>query len=109
MVRQDMTANAAYYAVLVTPAKGIIVQYRLASGGTTAQVKIAGTAPLAVRIVRTGNSFTAFTSADGITWAPVAKSTVTITMTAPALAGLVVTSHNPGALSAVVFNQVALA
>jgi hypothetical protein len=54
------------------------------------------------------NTFTAYTSSDGITWIALAGSSVTITMTDPVLAGLAVTSHNSTALGTVVFDTVAI-
>jgi len=63
------------------------------------------------QISRTGTTFTALTSPDGVTWTPVPGSTVTlpsltVAVTAAVLEGLAVTSHNIGQLSTAVFNSV---
>jgi hypothetical protein len=50
---------------------------------------------------------TASTSPDGVTWTPVAGSTVTLpNLSGALLAGLAVTSHVTTSLSTVVFNAV---
>ena len=96
------------YALLATPANGVVVQWRTAQAGTTGQVKIAGTVPLYLRIVRSANTFTAYTSPDNVTWTAVAGSSQTISMPSSILAGMAVTSHNATALGTATFDSVAL-
>jgi outer membrane protein assembly factor BamB len=109
MLRQSSDPGSMYYAVFVTPGNGIVVQYRNAQGGTTAQpVKITGTVPAYLLVARTGSTYTAYTSSDGITWTPVAGSGVSLSMSGPVLAGMAVTSHNTGALSKVTFDTVSV-
>src|SRR5258708_10738641 len=68
-----------YYAVFVTPGNGIVVQYRNAQGGTTAQpVKITGTVPAYLMVARTGSTYTAYTSIDGTTSTLLSGSTGTL-------------------------------
>jgi outer membrane protein assembly factor BamB len=106
MLRQTSDPGSMYYAVFVTPGNGIVVQYRNAQGGNTGQIKSSGTAPVYLAVQRSGNTFTAYTSADGNTWTLVAGSSVTINMTATVLAGLAATSHNSNILGTNVFNSV---
>ena len=54
-------------------------------------------APYWVRLTRTGNSFKAFMSANGITWVQLGKNT-NISMTANSYIGLAVTSGNAATL-----------
>ena len=97
MARGSTAANSAYYGAFVTPANGMVVQWRASDGATTGQVAIAGTVPTWLRITRTGTSFTAFTSPDGTTWTAVPGSTMTIAALAGSLVeGLAVTSHDTG-------------
>jgi PQQ-like domain len=108
MVRTGTDPAAGYYAVFVTPGHGIAVQYRIASGGTSFQVLGTGTAPILVEVARANDTFTAYTSADGVTWTAVAGSSVSLpSLTGQLLAGLAVTSHNAAALSTVTFDSVA--
>src|SRR5205807_9335202 len=79
----DLSGDPAsmYYAVFVTPGNGIVVQYRNAQGGTTAQpVKITGTVPAYLMVARTGSTYTAYTSSDGNAWTPVVESSFTLNM-----------------------------
>ena len=109
MLRQSSDPGSLYYAILVTPGNGIVVQYRKALGGNTTQVvNITGTVPTYLAVGRTSNSYTAYTSNDGITWTPVAGSSVTLGMSGPVLAGMAVTSHNASALSTVTFDTVSV-
>ncbi len=52
MLRATSDPGSPYYGVFVTPANGVVVQWRTAQAGTSGQVKIAGTVPVYVRIVR---------------------------------------------------------
>ena len=78
MLRASTDPGSPDYTVLVTPANGIVVQWRTAQGGTTAQIKSTGTVPVYLRVARTGSSFTAYTSPDGSTWTAVPGATVTL-------------------------------
>jgi hypothetical protein len=109
MLRQSTNAGSAYYAAFVTPGNGIVVQYRKALGGSTTQpVKITGTVPIYLAVARTGSTYTAYTSSDGVTWTAVAGSSVTLSMSGPVLAGMAVTSHNSGVLGTVTFDTVSV-
>ena len=109
MLRQSTDAASPYYAVLVTPGNGIIVQYRTTLGSNTQQpVAFLGTVPAYLMVARSGNTYTAYTSTDGITWTPVAGSNVTLNLSGPILAGLAVTSHNDGVVSDAAFDTVSI-
>ena len=111
MVRASTSSDAAYYAVLLTPRHGLVVQFRTAAGQSATNAGgRAATVPLYVRAVRSGSVFTAFTSTDGVSWAKVSGSTKTVPgLFGPLDAGLAVTSHNPAALGTVVFTTVQVA
>src|SRR6266568_872470 len=108
MLRQTTDPASTYYALLVTPGNGIVVQYRTAQGGNTSQVKITGTVPVYLLVERSGTTFSAYTSSDGSTWTLVAKSSVTISMSGSVLAGLAVTSHNGGSMGSATFDTVSI-
>lgn len=102
MLRASTDPGAPNYAILVSPGAGIKVQKRSAQGASTAKLaNPAGTAPIWLRITRAGNTFTAYTSSDGVTWTLVPGSSSSMTLGATLLGGLAVTSHNAAALSTV--------
>ncbi len=107
MLRQTTDPGSPFYAALVTPTNGIVVQYRTAQGASAGQqVGFAGTAPTYLMVARSGSTYTTYTSPDGTTWTPVAGSSVTLNMSGSILAGLAVTSHFAGNLSTVTFDSV---
>ena len=106
MMRATTDPGSPYYAVFATPGNGIAVQWRTAQGGGSSQVTTAGTVPLYLEIVRSGTTYTAYTSPDGSTWTPVPGSTVTLAnLSGSLLEGLAVNSHNTGQFSTVVYSS----
>ena len=109
MLRQSADPGSAYYAVYVTPGTGLKVQYRKSQGASAVTVStVSGTVPAYLRVSRVGNTFTAYTSSDGVTWTAVVGSSVTMTMTGTLLAGLAVTSHHSGVLGTATFSMVSI-
>jgi len=87
MLRQSSDPGSAYYAALVTPGNGIVVQYRAAQGGSAQQsASLTGTTPAYLMVARSGNTYTAYTSSDGATWTPVAGSSVVLNTSGSVLA-----------------------
>lgn len=110
MLRQSTDAGAPYYAVLMTPGNGVNVQYRPAQGANAVQLlSTGGTSPAYLKVGRTGNTFTAYTAGDGATWTPIPGSSVALTLGGALLAGMAVTSHNPGISSVATFDTVGVA
>ena len=106
MVRESTAAGAAYVGVYITPGKGASLQYRPSTGAsaingpeTTGLV-----APYWVQLVRSGSTFTASISPDGVTWT--VFGTETATMAASATAGLAVASHDNTLLNTSTFDNV---
>jgi outer membrane protein assembly factor BamB len=109
MIRATSDPGSPYYAVYVTPGNGVIVQSRDAVGDNSIQeASITGTTtPVYVQITRTGTTFSAATSTDGVTWTPIPGSTASLpNLSGAILEGLAVTSHNTSQMSTVVFNSV---
>jgi outer membrane protein assembly factor BamB len=109
MLRQSTDPGSPYYAFQVTPSNGLVVQYRDPAGASAVMpAQIAGTVPVYLAVGRSGNTFTSYSSSDGQVWVPVDGSTVTLTTGGAMLAGVAVTSHDPGYLSTVTADSVTL-
>ncbi|HET9391346.1 MAG TPA: fibronectin type III domain-containing protein [Steroidobacteraceae bacterium] len=107
MIRETRAAGSTYTAVEVTPAEGVAMQDRtLTNSSALSTVGPFTKAPYWVRVVRSGNTFSGFSSADGVTWKLV--TTTTITMASQVFMGMAVCAHNNGVLSTVVFDNVAV-
>lgn len=108
MFRDGTAANARNAYVSITPGNGVRFQVRTSTGGTTTSQSVTGiTAPRWVKLVRSGNSFTAFYSSDGTSWTQVGTAK-TVTMASTAKAGLAVTSHADGTLCTASISNVSL-
>jgi hypothetical protein len=109
MVRATTDPGSPYYGLFITPGHGLTLQWRTDQGAMSNQSLTAGITPTYLQVTRTGTTFTAATSADGVTWTPVANSSVSLpSITGSVLGGLAVTSHDPTALSTVAFTTVAV-
>jgi hypothetical protein len=111
MLRTSTDTGSPFYAVFVTPKNDILVHFRLKQGGMTQEVKLPPESPRLptyLRVARSGNIFTAYTSPDGFAWTPIAGSSIELDTSSTMLAGLAVSSHNPGYLSVVTFDSVVM-
>jgi hypothetical protein len=108
MMRAGRGASAADYAVLVTAGQGLFVERRYANGAPTDLIaNPPGAVPAYVRIVRSGTIFSAQTSGDGVTWTPVAGSTVTMpNLSGTLLGGLALSSNNTEKIASASFTSV---
>lgn len=105
MIRESLVGNAAYALMSQSYNKGNNFERRLATGwGTTLTSGGYSAAPYWVRLVRKGNTFTAYKSADGTAWVQV--GTATINMVATTYVGLAVTSNNNTALTTATLDNV---
>ena len=106
MVRESYATGSRNVSLLVTPeGGGTRQQWRSSTGGSTSDHQLSGSnAPLWLRIVRSGNTFTGWQSDDGLTWSN--THAVTLGMTSAVLLGLTVTSHQNNALNTAVFDHV---
>jgi hypothetical protein len=102
MLRATTAAGSPNYALLVSPGEGIKVQVRKSLNGDTQKLaNPTGTTPAWLKITRSGNTYTAYTSRNGSAWTLIPGSTITINLGSTMLAGLAVTSHNNGTLGTV--------
>ena len=108
MIRSSLAAGSPEVSSLVTASNGINLDYRTALNGSSSETKITGlTAPYWVRVVRSGNSFSAYRSVDGTTWIQTG-ATVSITIGSTVYVGLAVCSHLNGTSTTATFDNVTI-
>ncbi len=101
MFKQSTTAGDSYFMIAVAPGGGIKVQYNFTGSVNGATYTFQN---VWMKITRVGNVFTAYTSADGVTWTQV--FTKTLTMNASMTAGLFECSHNANVMGTATFDNV---
>ena len=106
MIRESLAAGSRHVMVVKTRANGTALQRRQVT--SQASVSTAGVNagfPYWVRLTRSGNVFTGFTSPDGTVWTSLGSVTVNM---ATAYAGLAVTSHDNTRVATAVIDNVTL-
>ena len=70
MIREQLTTGSTNAFVALTPANGVEFQWRTTTGGQSRYTAgpLSGHAPYWVRLTRSGNTFSAYSSSDGTTW-----------------------------------------
>ncbi|HUS26337.1 MAG TPA: LamG-like jellyroll fold domain-containing protein [Nevskiaceae bacterium] len=107
MLRDNLNANSPEVLAALTPTNGFAMDYRTQSGNNTSYVNGgSGAAPNWVRLVRAGNTFTAYKSTNGTSWTSMGSTTVAMGQTV--YAGLAVTSHNNNVLGTATFDNVSV-
>lgn len=105
MFRETLTPTSKHAMTDITAAAGVEFLTRNAVSGVTAADVAAGTSPKWLRVVRSGNVFTSYTSDNGTTWTQLGTPK-TIAMANTIYAGMAVTSHANGTLATGVFSDV---
>jgi hypothetical protein len=104
-IRDFLSVDSAYVMVMVTPGRGIAMQYRTTRGAASAQaVQLPGVAPAWVALTRTASTVTGSYSTDGIHWQTLA--TVNVALREDALTGVALTSHTTSATATAAFDQI---
>lgn len=103
MIKQSATAGSPYALLAVTPEHGITFQHNFTGD--------AGSAPYALpnawlKLARSGDTVTGYTSADGVNWTEI--SSVAVALAADVEVGLFVSSHNGSQINTSVFDNVAV-
>lgn len=106
MIRSDLSPFARQASVVVTAGNGIRYLRRVLEGGGTVTTGVAGSAPSWVALVRQGDTFTGYASADGTGWFELGS--VVIAMPRDVYVGLAVTSRTNAALNTAVFDSVTI-
>ena len=106
MFRSSLAANASYVFAAVTAGAGSAFQCRSATADAAEHDSGTGAAPQWLRLVRSGNTFRSFVSADGVAWTLLAEDTAA--MGTVAYVGLAITSHNDGVLATAVVDSMSV-
>jgi hypothetical protein len=106
MIRESLSDEARHASVVLTAGNGVAFLVRSSSGGSTADLNNpkSPVAPYWVRVDRVGNTFTGYSSPDGVVWTSLGSKT--ISMGSNVYIGLAVTSHNDGTLCTATFEMV---
>jgi len=108
MIRKDLTAGAPRASMALSWSNGARFRTRSTAGGGTTTVTQGGIPkdPYWVRLARKDDTFTGYTSPDGIHWTQVGSTT--IAMGANVQVGLAVTSNNDGSFNDAIFKHVSV-
>ena len=110
MIRQNLEPGAVNALIAVTGGNGNggTFQWRpVADADSDSSRTLSGIeAPYWVRLVREGNTFTGYMSADGETWEQQGTASIDLEMTDPVLIGLAVTSHEATELRGYSFDNI---
>ena len=108
MIRESLASGSRHAFMLTSAPRGHAFQRRTATSRTSTHTSGGrGTAPVWLRLTRAGNTFSAFSSADGVHWRVVGRDT--IPMAATVYVGLALTSHRAGVVAGAAFDQVTVA
>jgi hypothetical protein len=108
MLRATSAVDSAFAGIFITPQNGAIFEWRTTSGAAAMQQSISpAAAPVSLKLTRSGNSFVASYSTDGINFSPIG-SAQSIAMPSNVLAGVAVASHNNAALCTAKFTGVGI-
>ncbi len=107
MIRASLAPDSANAALVVTPLQGVQGVERTTDRANAQRIaRTTGSAPLWVRLVRGGDTITAYQSADGDTWT--ADGAATIAVGSTAYVGLAVCSTDTGAVCQARFDNVSV-
>jgi hypothetical protein len=106
MLRENNSAGSEYVFMGVTGQGGSVLQSRASADGASVsadgpEAKL----PHWLKLVRNGNVFNGYVSADGTNW--LAAGSVTNTMNKKLSVGLALTAHNNSVLNSTLFDNVA--
>ena len=108
MIRETLNGNSAHAFIAYEPYPSAATYFyeRPSTGANTSYSTAAIPAlPYWVKLVRSGSSFSAYISADGVNWVPVG-STQTISMAQSVYIGLAVSANNNSAVATASFDNV---
>jgi len=107
MFRESTAANSKFIMICVTPVNGISLQWRNSNGGdcNKKDFKVVNL-PFFLKLSRTGSTFSAYKSADGVQWELLGDVTLNQPFAEKYLVGMEVCSHSSQILNLSNFDQV---
>ncbi|HWP40512.1 MAG TPA: hypothetical protein VNL70_06255, partial [Tepidisphaeraceae bacterium] len=106
MMRADSAAGSAFVGLFVSQQSGLTLRWRPSAGATVVQQNIASvSAPISLRLTRSGNNFAAAYATDGVNFSTIGLS---VTMPTTVLAGVALASQDPDAYASASFTGVAV-
>jgi hypothetical protein len=107
MFRETLDSTSRNALMALTPGNGATFQYRLTAGGQSLNTALAGIkAPYYVMVVKRGNRYAGYISADSVVWKQVGATVDLGFGSGPITAGIALSSHDNGQLARAVFSQV---
>jgi regulation of enolase protein 1 (concanavalin A-like superfamily) len=108
MIRDTLATGSRHVSIFVTPGIGIIGVDRSSNNGSSSTTTKSGfAAPYWLRVTRSSNTFTTYSSSNGTTWTTIGSHT--ITMGTSLYIGLAVTSHNTSAICTATLDNITAA
>jgi len=105
MIRETLDPSSRFADMLITPSVGASFQGRLQPGGTNFNSGGPAVAePYWLKIIRSGNTFSGWTSPDGVTWHEAGSAVIPMAPTV--FIGLAVTACDNGAVNTAMFDSV---
>jgi hypothetical protein len=112
VIRETLDPGSRYAGVVITPGSGVLFQRRLSNAiAATVTTQTSVAVPRWLKLTRSGNTFTAQHSADGVTWTGLTGATGassdTVVLAGTVYIGLAVTSHTTNVAGTAVFSNLA--
>ena len=106
MVRDGLGANATNVMVNITPVSGAGFQYRQSPGATTTTNNVSGPSiPTWLRLIRSGATFSGWTSPDQTTWTQIGPSIDLPVLAASTYVGMAASSHSATTATTATFDK----
>jgi hypothetical protein len=105
MIRESLNNNSKSFAVVASPTEDAHLRIRTSTGGSSSTSGTGPIGPQWFKLTRAGNTFTAFTSTNGLAWTQLGNAT-TISMPESVFIGLVATSGDADLLNTSTFDNV---
>jgi len=111
MIRESLTAGSTHASTVMDRAPNLYLLGRLTNGGTNGKygtLQAVVSFPYWVKLVRSGNTFSSYLSADGVNWTQGTSPTQTISMAQKVYIGLAVSGGQQSTVATATFDNVSI-